>query len=770
MKVSPMKNTDARTSRIDVSIVSKSEDGWHVQEILRELKARNIRAEVIDFDRTNQLSEEMNKLGKVTLWRASQLPQSVQRSSVANYLDITYMINEAVFLRAGASEKFYQQQTIASQKALTKYAIPTYNVAKKTQFSQLIETGKLTFPVIAKPNNGSRGEGIVVVKTRSDIDTLELPLGQYVLQDFMANDGDWRVIVVGGRALGAMKRIAPQGSYLNNISQGATAIKEIDPTVLSFLYDIAPKVAALFRLRFCGVDIIKDTNTGTYHIIEVNTAPQWNGEYGFESVTGVRVGAEVAEYMESLLCRAQEKMSVVDQVDEYYKRNIGLYSAEKFHYASRLWLWTGDEWSRKILDDARSSYIGSSSEEYRVTLDSILARKDNALSVNQNKAYRKKYFEAFRMLPIYNALLFRVLFCDSVYDLDIRPYVKELIPDKEFIGLFRELLADQDAIRVLSTHAINFFYLLKNYYKFSVRLSSMVLVDPYEIVTLAGDYSDLVNRKILMQSDALKLKIYVLTHAILGESRFYQRSVRLQAFKEMCREIEKVISDNYFDVSLDNKCEFLVCAKICGYKTHLKKMIMGEAEKSLSWSGQFIVDADASAVRHVLRTSEHRNVLYIMASRERGSMSVQKAASLAVLEKRTIGRLAKVTLPDFHNMRLIARIDTGATRSSVSVSEIEEKNGAVSFVLFDAEHPLYDGEKLTFHDYKVVKVKNAGVSELSYRYVVPIRLAIDGDERIVECNLAERQHMHYPILIGRDFLRDGYIVDTSRQFVNNSRR
>ena len=93
--------------------------------------------------------------------------------------------------------------------------------------------------------------------------------------------------------------------------------------------------------------------------------------------------------------------------------------------------------------------------------------EDNAnkvLGVNQKKAYRKAAFLKYEKLPLYNALLFKTVFCDSVYDLDIRPYIRKYVTDKDFINLFNDLIEDKDAICLLSTHAINYFYLLKNYF------------------------------------------------------------------------------------------------------------------------------------------------------------------------------------------------------------------------------------------------------------------------------------------------------------------
>lgn len=588
-----------------VTIVSSSGENSHVNDLVDELTKAGIATDIVDFDPVQPIAEEVKKLGDVTIWRASSLHNRMQRSSVANYLDKTYMVNEAVFVQPSVAEKYYQQQTLASVPGLRHFAIPTYRVKGKKSFQRLIDEQTLALPVIAKPNGGCRGEGIALIREIDDLDGLELNIGDYVFQQFIENDGDWRIIIIGGRPIGAMKRLAQNGSFLNNISQGARAITEQDPETLKFLYKVAPKVAALFRLRFCGVDIIRNANTGEYKILEVNTVPQWTNEYGFTNTTGISVAKKAAEYVKAVLDWKASK-NLPATIDTYFKNSLELYPYDLFHYASRRWLWSRDAWSRECLESMKEWYLGKDEAEYREKIVSMCANSETVQSVNQRRPYRQKYYDKHENLSLYNGLLFRYLFAKSLYGVDLRPYIQEQIPDEEFLEVYDQLLRDHDAIRVLSTHAINYFYLLKNYLG--------VEVDPQLFLTLSDEYDHLVASGELKASDVQKLKIYLLTHAIIGESLFYTRPVRGEIYTEMCRRVEANIEGHYFSVSLDNKFEFLVCAALCGYKTWLRSLILQEAKGSVSWAGPFIVDRDAQAVRHVVQSSEHRNVLYVMAS------------------------------------------------------------------------------------------------------------------------------------------------------------
>lgn len=757
-----------QTLKKQVTIVSTSDEGWHTAEIVRALKKRGITYAVTDFDTSRSLGLQMKELGQLTLWRASSLGVGTQRASVVNYLDKTIMVNEAVFRQPSVVEKYYQQQRIAATAAVSKYAIPTFIAKSRASLEKIIKRGDLTFPIIAKPNRGSRGVGIHLLESMSDVEKLEKPLREYALQRFMRNDGDWRVIVMGGRPLGAMKRVAQGGSYLNNVSRGAHAFDETDGSIRAELFAITPKIAALFQLRFCGVDLIRDSDTGELKVLEVNTAPQWSGEFGFQAVTGVNVAEEFADYAEHMLALSDVSSPLPRKIDAYYKSAIAPYRSVQFHYASRMWLWRQDVWSRDVLDHMRAWYIGETPEETRKILLDIVARKDKPRAVNQKRAYKRQYFERHQMLPIYNALLFKVIFSDSIYGYDIRPYVRELVSDREFLQLFNELLVDRDAVRVLSTHAINFFYLLKNYFK-SLRLLSSVLIDPQELIEMAQDYSDLVDQGIIGKKDAIKLQIYMLTHAILGESKFYQRRVWPAGFGNICKMLEKIIGENYFEISLDNKLEFLVCADICRYKTRLRHMILAEAKRSVSWAGAFIVDKDAPLVRHAIHTAEHRNVLYIMASHKRFLRKKPNATKPArkPLAKQTLGRLTRVRVAELSNCRLIARVDTGATRSALCASDIHEENGVLHYKFLYPEHPLYTGEVVQTTNYSRTQLNSAG-RKLDVRYTVRLMFTIGGDPSIpVECALVDRSHMVYPALLGRDMLRGKYRVDVSKQFLSH---
>ena len=102
-----------------------------------------------------------------------------------------------------------------------------------------------------------------------------------------------RVIVVGGKAIGAMERVAQKGEFRSNIELGGVGQK----IAASEAYLHAAECAAkTLGLDYCGVDLL-ETASGPV-VCEVNSNAFFEG---FESVTGVDVAAAYAAHVVDVL-------------------------------------------------------------------------------------------------------------------------------------------------------------------------------------------------------------------------------------------------------------------------------------------------------------------------------------------------------------------------------------------------------------------------------------------------------------------------------------
>ena len=112
-----------------------------------------------------------------------------------------------------------------------------------------------------------------------------------ILQEFVSDSHgkDIRVVVVGGRVIGAMKRESKDGDFRANITRGGGAKPvEVDEQ----MEYLALESTKLLNLDIGGVDLLYDN--GGYKICEVNSSP---GFYGMEKYTDIKVSEEIVSYV-----------------------------------------------------------------------------------------------------------------------------------------------------------------------------------------------------------------------------------------------------------------------------------------------------------------------------------------------------------------------------------------------------------------------------------------------------------------------------------------
>ena len=303
--------------------------------------------------------------------------------------------------------------------------------------------------------------------------------------------------------------------------------------------------------------------------------------------------------------------NISNDIRQYYLNNLQQLPADKqFHFASRLYLWNQSSDCRQLLDSLRADFTAKG--QPRVALEQIIAQaKTSPVHGSKNAAeLRRPYFEAYPMLKTYVSVLFRIHFLKLIYGIDARQMLFELFDRQDLEQLKHDLLADAQALAILSTHAINFLYL----YERSVKQDEMGL-PVARFLEIGHTQYDKANKL------HLQLLVYLYTHCIIGESLFYGRKLptaNLGLYQTMLQELEQLITSHYDDINLDNKCEFLVCARIAGLNfDELQSKIFAEAGQSISADGTFLVDKhnnNPQTTNADLDKSEHRNVLFIMAN------------------------------------------------------------------------------------------------------------------------------------------------------------
>jgi RimK family alpha-L-glutamate ligase len=158
-------------------------------------------------------------------------------------------------------------------------------------------TDNIGFPCVVKLVTGSYGEGVHLCETINDykklmgfVDTLGAKKTM-IVQEYMGDHPgeDLRVLVIGGKVIGAMKRTAPQGDFRANITNGGTGSNFEVTDEIEFL---ARETAKALNLDIAGVDLLFDHRG--FRICEANSNP---GFRGFEEYCKVDVADLITEYI-----------------------------------------------------------------------------------------------------------------------------------------------------------------------------------------------------------------------------------------------------------------------------------------------------------------------------------------------------------------------------------------------------------------------------------------------------------------------------------------
>lgn len=196
------------------------------------------------------------------------------------------------FLNRVSLQKWLYLSKLLQQYHLSSAGIPvidsTYIASKQT-------IDRYQFPYIIKKILSSRGRNIHKI---GSIDDFEKVIAQYgdtralLFQEFIPTGYDFRTLIIGDRAVGTIKRIPSDSSFLSNISQGGSA--EYVPNAVE-IEKLALSAARVFDLEYAGIDIMLDSDN-IPRVIEVNRYAQFQG---FEKVTGINVAGLVIDYLQS---------------------------------------------------------------------------------------------------------------------------------------------------------------------------------------------------------------------------------------------------------------------------------------------------------------------------------------------------------------------------------------------------------------------------------------------------------------------------------------
>ncbi|MFA5854250.1 MAG: ATP-grasp domain-containing protein [Patescibacteria group bacterium] len=160
-------------------------------------------------------------------------------------------------------------------------------IPKSIQTLKLDRAGKylkgFSWPIVAKGIHGSRGKYVYLLDNAKETKKYlsDALVGFFTFQEYLEIEAEYRIIVIGGKAVGAMRKYSPEGDFRHNVAVGASGEKATVPAAWN---RIAEKAVKTLGYGLSGVDLAIVGKKP--YLLEVNRTPAFAE---FEKVTGVNV-------------------------------------------------------------------------------------------------------------------------------------------------------------------------------------------------------------------------------------------------------------------------------------------------------------------------------------------------------------------------------------------------------------------------------------------------------------------------------------------------
>lgn len=126
--------------------------------------------------------------------------------------------------------------------------------------------------------------------------------------------------------------------------------------------------------------------------------------------------------------------------------------------------------------------------------------------------------------------------------------------------------------------------------------------------------------------------------------------------------------------------------------------------------------------------------------------------------KKLLGRVDKISFPELKLEHIDVKIDTGAYTSAIHCSRIKELDGKLYCKFESKGHPNFKSEVVIFENYTYTDVKSSN-GHKENRYKIKTTAIFFGKSYKINLTLSTRDDMKFPVLIGRQFLKQKFLVD-----------
>lgn len=271
--------------------IATDEVGWHTRQLQAALRARGALGRCLDLADV-RIDTGFAWHGLALPGFGRELPDAVLVRGIAggSFEQVTRRLGVLHALRELGVPVYNDARAIerSVDKSMTSLLLhaagvptpPTWAVESAAQAQQIVmREAAAGHALVLKPLFGSQGKGLQRVGQVDGGFRALPPLargygGVAYLQRFVppvAQPGfDWRVLVVGGRAVTAMRRVSAH--WIHNVAQGARVARaELTPE----LARLAQEAAQALQMDYAGIDLMPGAAGPV--VIEVNGVAAWQG-------------------------------------------------------------------------------------------------------------------------------------------------------------------------------------------------------------------------------------------------------------------------------------------------------------------------------------------------------------------------------------------------------------------------------------------------------------------------------------------------------------
>lgn len=173
-------------------------------------------------------------------------------------------------------------------KATFPHRIPKTLIYGKNPYTIERVLEEFEYPFVAKTAKSSMGQGVWLIKNEQEWLTYVDKHDTFYVQQYIPNDRDLRIIVIGEEVVGSYWRVSD--SFLNNVAEGAHfSYDDIPDDVVAEVLDIAKTL----HINHAAFDVI--VADGEFYILEFNV---FFGSEGLMPL-GVRLPDKIAHYLDT---------------------------------------------------------------------------------------------------------------------------------------------------------------------------------------------------------------------------------------------------------------------------------------------------------------------------------------------------------------------------------------------------------------------------------------------------------------------------------------